>query len=343
VSAGLRGVSKVYTERRRRGGDVEVLALDNVDLDVREGELLVIVGPSGSGKTSLLRCLAGLEDPDSGRVEVAGRDVTSLPPGRRDIAMVFQDYALYPHVSAGANISFGLRARKTPSEEIARRVGEAAELLSLSDVLARKPAELSGGERQRVALARAIVREPAVFLMDEPLSNLDAELRTTTRSEIRALQKRLETTTVYVTHDQIEAMTMGDRVAVLRGGRLEQIASPMELYDRPATAFVARFIGTPPMNLFPAHLCREEQGAPVIGVRPERIEIVPPQDAPMTGLVQAVEPIGDVSIIHVNVDGHRLLVKTRGTEVPTISSAVGLSFGQRDMYRFEGMAGRALT
>ena len=340
MSAALKGVRKTYSTRRR-GRAVTVTALDGVDVEVGRGELLVVAGPSGSGKSTLLRCIAGLERPDEGRVEVDGKDVTDVPAGRRDIAMVFQDYALYPHISVQANISFGLKARRTPAHEIVRKANEAAEMLGLSHALSRRPEELSGGERQRVALARAIVRDPSVFLMDEPLSNLDAELRTNTRSEIRALQRRLGTTTVYVTHDQVEAMTMGDRVAVLREGRVEQIAPPTQLYDRPATAFVARFIGSPPMNLFPAALYGNSHGAPVLGIRPECIELVAPRDGRLQGSVRAVEPIGDVTIVHVDVHGHRFLVKTRGVAALALESEIGLSFAVDDLYEFDGMDGQA--
>ncbi|CAN5613065.1 N/A [soil metagenome] len=216
MSVSVRGLRKTYSESHRNGAPVA--ALQDVDLEAQPGELLVIVGPSGSGKSTLLRCVAGLEKPDAGRVSIASRDVTKVRPGDRDVAMVFQEYALYPHVSVSGNISFGLRARKVPATEIAKRVASTADLLGLGALLHRKPPELSGGERQRVALARAIVRDPQAFLLDEPLSNLDAELRARTRADIRSLQRDLGKTMIYVTHDQVEAMTVGDRVAVLRFG-----------------------------------------------------------------------------------------------------------------------------
>src|SRR5215813_13697710 len=224
-------------------------AVDELSLGVADGEFLVLVGPSGCGKSTTLRMLAGLEGVDSGSVRIGERDVTNLPPKDRDIAMVFQNYALYPHMTVADNIGFHLKIKKVPKQERIQRIKEAADLLDLAPYLDRKPAKLSGGQRQRVAMGRAIVRRPQVFCMDEPLSNLDAKLRVQTRTQIASLQRRLATTTVYVTHDQVEAMTMGDRVAVLRFGKLQQFASPNDLYEKPANAFVAGFIGSPAMNL----------------------------------------------------------------------------------------------
>ncbi|MGH3677546.1 MAG: ABC transporter ATP-binding protein [Mycobacterium sp.] len=225
------------------------LAVDSLDLDIANGEFVVLVGPSGSGKSTALRMLAGLEDIDEGNIEIGGRDMVGVPSKDRDIAMVFQIYALYPNKTVAENMGFALKLRGVSRAERRKKVEEAAELLDLTDFLDRKPAKLSGGQRQRVAMGRAIVREPQVFCMDEPLSNLDAKLRVQTRTQIAALQRRLGTTTVYVTHDQVEAMTMGDRVAVLHNGKLQQFASPSELYNEPANAFVAGFIGSPAMNL----------------------------------------------------------------------------------------------
>jgi multiple sugar transport system ATP-binding protein len=238
----------------RHYANTQRAAVNELDLHIRDHEFLVLVGPSGCGKSTSLRVLAGLENVDRGAVRIGDRDVTCLPPKDRDIAMVFQNYALYPHMSVGENMGFALKIAGFTKHEISRRVAEAAELLDLQKYLDRKPKALSGGQRQRVAMGRAIVREPKVFLMDEPLSNLDAKLRTSTRAQIAALQRRLGVTTVYVTHDQIEAMTMGDRVAVLKDGVLQQCAAPRELYDRPANVFVAGFIGSPAMNLVPARL-----------------------------------------------------------------------------------------
>jgi multiple sugar transport system ATP-binding protein len=225
------------------------LAVDSLDLDISDGEFVVLVGPSGSGKSTALRMLAGLEDIDEGSIEIGGKDMVGVPSKDRDIAMVFQNYALYPNKTVAENMGFALKLRGVSADERRRKVEEAAKLLDLTQFLDRKPAKLSGGQRQRVAMGRAIVREPQVFCMDEPLSNLDAKLRVQTRTEIAALQRRLGTTTVYVTHDQVEAMTMGDRVAVLRDGKLQQFASPGDLYDKPANVFVAGFIGSPAMNL----------------------------------------------------------------------------------------------
>ena len=228
------------------------LAVDSLNLDIQDGEFVVLVGPSGSGKSTALRMLAGLEDIDEGAIEIGGKDMTGVPSKDRDIAMVFQNYALYPNKTVAENMGFALKLRGVSADERRKKVEEAAKILDLTEFLDRKPAKLSGGQRQRVAMGRAIVREPQVFCMDEPLSNLDAKLRVQTRTQIAALQRRLGTTTVYVTHDQVEAMTMGDRVAVLRFGKLQQFASPNELYDRPANAFVAGFIGSPAMNLVTA-------------------------------------------------------------------------------------------
>src|SRR5438309_2614715 len=230
----------------------EVTAVDDLDLEIDDGEFLVLVGPSGCGKTTALRCVAGLEDITAGQLLIGERVVNRVPSKDRNIAMVFQSYALYPHMTVFDNLAFGLKLLKTDKQEIKRRVNEAAKVLDLENLLDRKPRALSGGQRQRVALGRAIVREPAAFLMDEPLSNLDAKLRVQTRAEILRLQQRLGTTTVYVTHDQVEAMTMGDRIAVMSNGVLQQIGTPEELYTRPANTFVATFIGSPAMNLVPS-------------------------------------------------------------------------------------------
>lgn len=274
--------------RRYPGADRP--ALDALSLTVEDGEFMVLVGPSGCGKTTTLRMLAGLEQVDAGQIYIGDHDVTATDPGHRDIAMVFQNYALYPHMTVAQNMGFALKVAKTPKTEIRARVAEAAQLLGLAELLGRKPKDLSGGERQRVAMGRAIVRRPQVFLMDEPLSNLDAMLRVQTRNQIAELQRRLGITTVYVTHDQVEAMTMGDRVAVLRDGVLQQCAPPRELYRTPANVFVAGFIGSPAMNLFtvpvvngavslgecqidiPAEISSAAQQV-VVGIRPEHLQI----------------------------------------------------------------------
>jgi multiple sugar transport system ATP-binding protein len=240
----LEGVSKIFAS--------DVVAVDDLSLEIGDGEFMVLVGPSGCGKSTILRILAGLEEVTAGEVYIDGRQVTDLPPKQRDVAMVFQNYALYPHMSVEQNLGFGLKLRKTPKDEIKRRVTEAAKILGLEPLLARKPVALSGGQRQRVAMGRAMVREPKAFLMDEPLSNLDAKLRVQMRAQLAKLHDTLKTTTVYVTHDQVEAMTLGERVAVMRDGVLQQVDTPQNLYGNPSNLFVAAFIGSPPMNLVEA-------------------------------------------------------------------------------------------
>src|SRR5947207_12669044 len=258
-------VTKAYAE--------DVVAVDDLDLLIKDGEFLVLVGPSGCGKTTALRCLAGLEEITGGQLKIGERVVNRVPSKDRDIAMVFQSYALYPHMTVYDNLAFGLKLMKTDKREIRRRVDEAARVLDLEKLLDRKPKALSGGQRQRVALGRAIVREPQAFLMDEPLSNLDAALRVQTRAEILKLQKRLGTTTIYVTHDQVEAMTMGDRIAVMSKGVLQQIGTPEELYTRPANTFVARFIGSPAMNVLPSAALGVGGVGQLVGFRPEHVRL----------------------------------------------------------------------
>jgi multiple sugar transport system ATP-binding protein len=247
--------------RKEFGG---VVAVDGIDIAVKDGEFMVLLGPSGCGKTTFLRMLAGLEKPSSGEILIDGTVVNEIPPRARGIAMMFQSYGLYPHLTVWSNIAFPLKTQKTPKAEIARKVDWAAQLLGIEKLLARKPRQLSGGERQRVALARAIVREPTVFLLDEPLSNLDAKLRAAARFELRAFQQRIETTTIYVTHDQVEAMGMGDRIAVINHGKVHQIDTPAAIYDDPADRFVATFLGTPPMNLVGLN-------GGTVGFRPEHL------------------------------------------------------------------------
>jgi ABC-type sugar transport system ATPase subunit len=341
MSVRVEALSKSYITHGRKSPNKTLLALDRLDLDVPDGELLVVVGPSGSGKSTLLRCIAGLEAVDKGKVSVGGRDVTAAVPGARDVSMVFQEYALFPHMTVAGNISFGLRARKTPEDEIELKVKHAAEVLGIQETLDRVPSELSGGERQRVALARAIVRSPKAFLLDEPLSNLDAELRARTRAEIKQLQRELGTTMIYVTHDQVEATTMGDRVAVLRSGRLEQIGSPQDVYRSPATGFVARFLGMPPMNLFPSEVVSGEGGW--YGVRPESITVTAAHDGRLTGRVVVVEPLGSEGLIHVDVNGARLLVRSPWDRVPDAGDEVGLAFSEADLFRFEDRDGAAIS
>ncbi|MDT8913265.1 sn-glycerol-3-phosphate ABC transporter ATP-binding protein UgpC [Amycolatopsis sp. PS_44_ISF1] len=281
-----------FTDTTRYYAGVERPAVDGLDLRIDDGEFLVLVGPSGCGKSTTLRMLAGLEGVDDGSIHIGERDVTELPPKDRDIAMVFQNYALYPHMSVGDNIGFHLKIAKMAKTERARRVREAAELLDLTEYLDRKPAKLSGGQRQRVAMGRAIVREPSVFLMDEPLSNLDAKLRVQTRTQIASLQRRLGITTLYVTHDQVEAMTMGDRVAVLKDGLLQQCDTPVGLFAKPVNVFVAGFIGSPAMNLLSTTV--DTDGALVGGTR---LPLTPAQRSALTGpgIVVGVRPEGWVT------------------------------------------------
>lgn len=271
-----------------------------LNLEIADGEFLVLVGPSGCGKSTCLRALAGLEAVASGTVFIGERDVTALDPAKRDIAMVFQNYALYPHMTVAENMGFSLKLAGLTKSEISAKVAAAADILGLTEFLGRKPKDLSGGQRQRVAMGRAIVREPQVFLMDEPLSNLDAKLRVQTRTELAALQRRLGTTTVYVTHDQVEAMTMGDRVAVLKDGKLQQVAPPRELYERPANEFVAGFIGSPAMNLMPHH--HPQFGHVTLGIRPEHVtahRVHTPGS--VTAIVDIVEELGSESYVYAHL------------------------------------------
>ena len=326
------GVSFRHVEKEYAPG--QPLAVDDFTLDVKPGEFLVLVGPSGCGKSTTLRMVAGLELPTGGIISIGGRDVTYLPPKDRDIAMVFQNYALYPHMTVRENMSFALKLRKIPKDEIARRVDAAAQTLGLTPYLDRLPKALSGGQRQRVALGRAIVREPAVFLFDEPLSNLDAKMRVEMRAEIVRLHQRLGATMIYVTHDQVEAMTMGERIVVMSGGRIQQAAAPLEVYERPANRFVASFIGTPPMNLLPPGVL--DLGR-TVGIRPEHVRVERPDDgdagaaaslaalregtASVKGLpatVDLVEPLGAETIVHAVLDQRKTPMIARvpgGTDV----------------------------
>ena len=279
----------------------EVAAVDGVDLEIRDGEFVVFLGPSGCGKTTMLRMIAGLEQPTSGEIVIGNRVVNDLPPRTRGIAMVFQGYGLYPHLKVRDNIAFPLRTQGTPRDKIEKKVAWAAEILGITRLLDRKPRQLSGGEQQRVALARALVREPTVFLLDEPLSNLDAKLRTSARNEIKEFQRDVGTTTIYVTHDQVEAMGLGDRIAVLEHGRLRQVGTPAEIYDEPADTFVATFLGAPPMNLL-------ERGNRIEGFRPENFLH---QDLQQRGIdparytfrVTRIEYLGNERILYGCIDG----------------------------------------
>ncbi len=334
------------------------LAVDDLHLDVHDGELLVLLGPSGCGKTTVLRMVAGLEDPTAGTVSIGDVIVNDVEPKDRDVAMVFQSYALYPHMTLRRNIEFPLRQQKVPAAERARRVDEAAGTLGLGDLLDRKPGQLSGGQRQRVALARAIVRDPQVFLMDEPLSNLDATLRIQTRADIVSLQRRLGTTTIYVTHDQVEAMTMGHRIAVMRDGRLQQVAAPQDLYERPANTFVASFLGSPGMNLVPASVdgavvtvdgTRVElpagpavaAGPVTVGVRPEAASLAPEGIA---ATVVLVEQLGaEAHVICALVDGTRVVVRQENRAArPDLGDAVAIRVDPAQLLLFDADTGARL-
>jgi multiple sugar transport system ATP-binding protein len=330
-------------------------AVSHLTLDVAEGEFLVLVGPSGCGKSTSLRMLAGLEPTSSGRILIGDRDVTDVPAKDRDIAMVFQNYALYPHMTVADNMGFALKIAKAPKAEIDRRVGEAAKLLDLTEYLGRKPKALSGGQRQRVAMGRAIVREPEVFLMDEPLSNLDAKLRVQTRTQIAALQRRLGTTTVYVTHDQVEAMTMGDRVAVLKDGVLQQVDDPQNLYRAPANEFVATFIGSPSMNIINVPivdggvnfngvtvpidrsvLAKASGGTVLLGVRPEDLAI---GDIGPTMTVTLVENLGADTFVYGSytaTDGTQVDLVARSHALPGIGDTVHVNPTRTYVFDTEG-------
>jgi multiple sugar transport system ATP-binding protein len=373
--AGVRyvGASRVYAKGAKP-------AVDLLDLDIKDGEFMVLVGPSGSGKTTALRMLAGLEPLDGGRIEIGGRDVSYVSPKDRDIAMVFQNYALYPSKTVAENMGFALKMQHVPKSERDRRVKDAARILDLDDdLLARKPKALSGGQRQRVAMGRAIVREPKVFLMDEPLSNLDAKLRVQTRSQIAELQRRLGITTVYVTHDQVEAMTMGHRVAVLSGGKLQQCASPRELYDNPVNQFVAGFIGSPAMNLQTATLTddgarlaggviplsaavrsaavRDKLTELVVGIRPEHLHLVTqPEAAPpatadpagrkeLAGEVLLVEELGADALMHVRLadDGGTVVARTEGRKSPAPGQQVLFAVEPENIFAFNPATGARLA
>jgi len=330
------GVSKVY-------GD-GTCAVDELELEIEEGEFMVFVGPSGCGKTTALRMVAGLEEISGGRVMIGDREVNDVSPKDRDIAMVFQNYALYPHMTVAQNLAFGLKLRHIGKAEIDRRVRDAAAALDLEEQLERKPKALSGGQRQRVALGRAIVREPAAFLMDEPLSNLDAALRVQTRAEILTLQKRLGTTTVYVTHDQVEAMTMGDRIAVMRKGVLQQIGTPEELYTRPGNTFVATFIGSPAMNLVPAPVLGLGPDTLLAGFRPEHISVgSAPDGCRFDAIVEVVEYLGDERLAHLRLGERALVAKLPADERLELGSTVSFGVPRRAVLFFDAESGFATS
>ena len=341
------------------------VAVSDLSLEILDGELLVLVGPSGCGKSTVLRLIAGLETPTSGRILIDGRDMTDVPPNERDLAMVFQSYALYPHKTVAENLAFGLRMRGVDRASIDARVRAVAETLHIEPLLALKPAQLSGGQRQRVAVGRAIVREPRAFLLDEPLSNLDPQLRTETRAELGQLHRRLRTTMIYVTHDQEEAMTLGDRIAVMRQGSSEQTAPPLHVYERPANTFVATFVGSPKMNLLgvttraaATHLMLDGPGfsieAPplvlpsglnvVLGVRPRDAVLVAPDDRDFPARVVLTEVLGHEAIVHVVLDdGHtRMSVATSADRPPQPSDVVHVRLRRDRLHVFAADTGRRL-
>lgn len=351
-------------------GSLEVV--HDIDLEIEPHEFVVLVGPSGCGKSTTLRMIAGLEEISGGTLKIDDRVVNEVAPKDRDVAMVFQNYALYPHLNVADNIAFGLNIRKVKKADIKKQVAEVAEILELSDLLDRKPSELSGGQRQRVAMGRAIVRHPKVFLFDEPLSNLDAKLRIQMRAEIKMLHKRLKVTSVYVTHDQVEAMTLADRIVVMHDGRIEQVGKPMDVFRNPANLFVASFIGSPPMNQLSGKIIGSNKKPAldigndiilpldagkigseildqdvVIGIRPEHVEIEPEQPEDWIKIpcqLELVEPLGSEALVHTSVNGNPFIVKaeTRG-DIDHLYSVDGFYVKSQDIHAFDKATGRALN
>lgn len=322
----LKGVEKFYGKLR---------AIKGVNLAIEKGEFIVFVGPSGCGKSTLLRMIAGLETINGGSLHLDGKDITHEPSSKRDLAMVFQSYALYPHMTVEENMSFALRLAKVAPDVIKDKVSKAAEKLNLTSYLERTPKALSGGQRQRVAIGRAIVRQPKVFLFDEPLSNLDAALRGQTRVEIAKLHRELGATTIYVTHDQVEAMTLADRVVVLRDGMIEQVGTPLELYDSPANRFVAQFIGMPQMNVLPAAMFPQAGSAYEVGVRPEHLTIVSDSTGQLRGMVELIEALGNETLIHVNVGSAMIIVRQYERTTSQVGDKVGVQFDPVHLHRFD--------
>ncbi|WP_411966179.1 ABC transporter ATP-binding protein [Haloferax sp. YSMS24] len=360
----LDNVTKIFSESSE-----DIVAVDNVNLNIKDGEFIVLVGPSGSGKSTTMRLVAGLESVTEGSIYLDDVDITDQSPGTRDTAMVFQNYALYPHLDVRGNMSFGLKMQgELSAEEINERVEEAAEMLGIDDYLTHKPSELSGGQKQRVALGRAIVRNPAVFLMDEPLSNLDAKLRTKMRTEIQQLQSQLDVTTIYVTHDQVEAMTMGDRIAIMNHGEIQQVATPLEAYNRPANQFVAGFIGSPSMNFIDVTASRSRDGLIlnhpefeytctdvlagelpedktefVLGIRPEDIAIV---DAEMENSVpidvEVVEPLGKEQLVYFELASSSYTANISGDQRVTENERVHIIFPEDRIHIFDSETGETI-
>ncbi|MCO8243690.1 MULTISPECIES: ABC transporter ATP-binding protein [unclassified Haladaptatus] len=346
-------------------GDRSIVAVEDLNIDIDDGEFLIFVGPSGCGKSTTLRCIAGLESPTGGNILLNETDITNKPPTERDIAMVFQNYALYPHLTARKNIGFGLKmSTDMGADEIERRVDDVAEMMGIEEILEKKPGELSGGQQQRVALGRAIVREPEVFLMDEPLSNLDAKLRTTMRTELQNLQQDLNITTIYVTHDQTEAMTMGDRIAILNDGKLQQLGTPLECYYEPANRFVAGFIGSPSMNFFEVDYvdgalvhdtfrydlspkAREQlvgyEGRMTLGIRPESIETVPADEpGAISTTVSVTEPMGELTYAYVDIGDQTCTVTLSGERMVESGTTLTIDFPEDKIHLFDPDTGETV-
>tara|TARA_X000000950_G_scaffold43532_1_gene48860 strand:- start:436 stop:1464 length:1029 start_codon:yes stop_codon:yes gene_type:complete len=332
----LRNVAKSYEATK---------VIESIDLEIKDGEFVVFVGPSGCGKSTLLRMIAGLEEISSGTITIGDQIVNEVAPAKRGVSMVFQTYALYPHMTVYGNMAFGLKQAKTPKDEIDQRVRNAAEILEISSLLDRTPKALSGGQRQRVAIGRAIVREPEVFLFDEPLSNLDAALRVQTRIEIARLHERLGTTMIYVTHDQVEAMTLADKIVVLRDGNIEQIGSPIELYRNPSNMFVAQFIGSPKMNFFDSDDLTDagraliNSRADILGIRPEHFIVVPTGSGVIQGKPNLVEPLGEYALVHCEtVRGSPFIVKTTDPENIKKGSVMSFDVDPAVTHRFDQLS-----
>jgi ABC-type sugar transport system ATPase subunit len=344
----------------------KIKILHDINLDIQDGELLVLVGPSGCGKSTLLRLIAGLDQPTAGKIEIDGRDVTRVNAAERGLAMVFQSYALYPHMTVRQNLAFGLQNVRMAKSEIDNRIAEAARMLEIGQYLDRRPGQLSGGQRQRVAIGRAVVRNPTAFLLDEPLSNLDAELRISTRAEIAALHERLATTMVYVTHDQVEAMTLADRIVVMRAGRIEQVGQPLDLYNEPANLFVAGFIGAPRMNLLPGQVTAATANsvsvdgpgglkvtvsanglklkagdAVTVGIRPHEITIGAGKTASVEAKVTLVEALGPETVAHAQTsEGQKMVAVLSGQRLDADGGTVGMAFDPSSVHLFDGDGNR---
>jgi multiple sugar transport system ATP-binding protein len=344
----------------KRYKDVEIL--HGIDLEIADGEFIVLVGPSGCGKSTTLRMIAGLEDISSGEIAIGDRVVNNIEPKDRNIAMVFQNYAIYPHMTIYKNISFGLRTAKASREEKDRRIREVAEILDLTPLLDRRPSQLSGGQRQRVAIGRAMVRNPAVFLFDEPLSNLDAQLRAQTRIEIKKLHQRLGSTIVFVTHDQVEAMTLADRIVIMRDGHIQQIGTPTEVYGKPANTFVARFIGSPSMNMLagavadgavaldgvgavPVAMGAETGLRVLVGIRPDDLRLAEarPGAVNLSGTVSVVEPLGPDTLVYLDVAGRQVIAKADARRLVRVGEPVTVTADPQDVHVFDEESGRAVA